>query len=590
MRFRMCLLAIVPLWCLSIRAVAVGADDAGFRPIFDGQSLSGWKGDEQFWRVEQESIVGESTAERPLNHNTFLIWDQGELDDFTLRLQFKLTSDNREAANSGIQFRSDVREDGHVFGYQADIDLAGNWIGALYDELGRGMLATRGQKTAINEGGRRETTSIGDPTALLQAFKPDDWNEYEISAQGSRITLKINGATTAEVDDRQSGERDLSGLLALQLHSGPPQKIEFRNIRLKRLPLDEGRKKVVFFAGRPSHGPREHEHNAGCLLLASKLDEAAARGLPVLTTVYRSGWPQDPTALDNADTVVFYCDGGGGHFVNNRLEEFERLAGRGVGLVCIHYAVEVPQGPSGDRFLDWIGGYFEAHWSVNPHWTANFQSLPDHPVARGVEPFEVNDEWYYHMRFRDGMENVTPILSDLPPRETLTTREDGPHSGNPAVRAAVIERQEPQHVAWAFERPDGKGRGFGYTGGHFHRNWQNDGCRKVILNAIVWTAGLDVPESGVETTAPSDEEMLENLDPKGQARDRERQPRRRGRGGPGAETRAVAQNRPAAGPPARPRFSSPVVTTQTPGHAVDIDADIAGASSLFLVVTDGGNG
>ena len=97
-----------------------------------------------------------------------------------------------------------------------------------------------------------------------------------------------------------------------------------------------------------------------------------------------------------------------------------------------------------------MGGFFEAHWSVNPHWTPEFKTFPDHPVANGVKPFKINDEWYYHMRFRDGMKGVTPILSALPGPETLK-RRDGAHSGNPHVRASVLERKESQHVVWATE-------------------------------------------------------------------------------------------------------------------------------------------
>ena len=184
---------------------------------------------------------------------------------------------------------------------------------------------------------------------------------------------------------------------------------------------------------------------------------------------------------------------------------------RGVGLVCIHYGVEVPKGASGQRFLNWIGGYFETDWSVNPHWKANFETLPDHPVTRGVKPFEIQDEWYYHMRFSDQMTRVTPILTAMPPKESLS-RPDGPHSGNPHVRKAVLEDKQPQHLAWAFVRGDGVGRGVGFTGGHFHKNWQNDDFRKVILNGIAWSAHVDVPENGIESATPSSEEMDANQD------------------------------------------------------------------------------
>jgi type 1 glutamine amidotransferase len=189
-----------------------------------------------------------------------------------------------------------------------------------------------------------------------------------------------------------------------------------------------------------------------------------------------------------------YGDGGRGHMVMDHLDEMDALAKKGVGIVCLHYAVEVPKGPAAKKFLKWIGGCFEADWSVNPHWTANFATLPEHPITRGVKPFAIKDEWYYHMRFRDGMQGVTPILTALPPLETLS-RPDGPHSGNPAVRAAIA-RKEVQHVAWAAELEDG-GRGFGFTGAHWHWNWADPNFRRLVLNAIAWCAKADVPAEGV---------------------------------------------------------------------------------------------
>ncbi|MEW4530244.1 PVC-type heme-binding CxxCH protein [Maioricimonas sp. JC845] len=564
---------------LLVPAAAAAAADDGFRPIFDGKSLSGWRGDENFWSVRDGVIVAESTPDNPCRENTFLVWDQGEVDDFELKLEFRISGS--DSANSGIQFRGVQREDGHVIGYQADIDRAGKWVGALYDEAtGRGTLAARGQKTVVDEDGTKTTSSLDESAEeLLKHINIDGWNEYSITARGAEITLKINGHVTARVTDNQPGEQDFKGLLALQLHSGPPMKIEFRNIRMKRFRLADARKKVVFVAGTKSHGYFSHEHNAGCLLLAEKLNTAAREnGLPVLATVYTNGWPKDPTAFDNADTVVSYCDGGGRHYLNDRLEDFDYLVeSRGIGLCCIHYAVEVPKGPSGEHFLKWIGGYFEPFWSVNPHWTATFENLPEHPVTRGVEPFEVRDEWYYHMRFPEDMDGVTPILTDLPPRESLN-RKDGAHSGNPFVREAVLERKEPQHVAWAYERPGNKGRGFGFTGGHFHANWQNDNFRKVVLNAIVWTAGLEVPEGGVDSATPTQEELEANQDYPKPAQKK------------AAARKTVREVAAATTSSVKPVVSSPVVTTKTPGHAVEISADITGAEKLFLVITDGGNG
>jgi type 1 glutamine amidotransferase len=181
---------------------------------------------------------------------------------------------------------------------------------------------------------------------------------------------------------------------------------------------------------------------------------------------------------------------------------------KGTGMVCVHYGVEVPKEKGGKEFLDWIGGYFEMHWSVNPHWEADFKVIPKHPITSGVKPFKINDEWYYHMRFPENMKGVAPILTAIPPESTLS-RPDGPHSGNPAVRAT---KGQPQHVAWAFERPDG-GRGFGFTGAHYHKNWGNESFRKVVLNALLWTAKADVPADGVNC-AVSEEDLKQNLDDK----------------------------------------------------------------------------
>ncbi|MGV3533675.1 MAG: ThuA domain-containing protein [Chthoniobacteraceae bacterium] len=271
------------------------------------------------------------------------------------------------------------------------------------------------------------------------------------------------------------------------------------------------KKVAILIAGRPSHGPGEHEHNAGVQLLAKCLKEGAADRLEVITKL-NAQWPT-PDELAKADTILIYSDGGGGHpaLQDDRLNQLGEQMKRGAGFVCLHYAVEVPKDKAGKQFLEWLGGYFETHWSVNPHWDATFKNLPKHPISNGVQPFGARDEWYYHMRFPEGMEGVTPILSDLPPADTLN-RGDGPHSGNPAVRESV-KAGKPQHVAWAAERKDG-GRGFGFTGGHFHKGWANDSQRKVVLNAILWTAKAEVPAEGVQSTV-TPEDLAANMDPKG---------------------------------------------------------------------------
>ncbi|HEV2294940.1 MAG TPA: ThuA domain-containing protein [Tepidisphaeraceae bacterium] len=267
------------------------------------------------------------------------------------------------------------------------------------------------------------------------------------------------------------------------------------------------RKKIVFLAGGPSHGLGAHDHLAGCTLLANKLKEAK----PAYETVVVQGLPSDAKALDGADAVVLYCDGGERHMALPHAQALDALSDKGVGIGCIHYAVEVPSEKGGPLWLKWIGGYFQQHFSVNPHWVARFDRMPDHPVTRGVKPFEANDEWYYNMRFREGMKGVTPILSAVPPDQTRQ-RPDGPHSGNPDVRKGIGKNQK-EHVLWVSENSNGS-RGFGTTGGHVHWNWAHDDWRKTVLNAIVWIARGEIPNDGIESKTPTVEEMLANHDEK----------------------------------------------------------------------------
>ncbi len=502
---RLMILAVVG-WC--------GITSAAERQLFDGKTLDGWNGNPKFWSVKDGAITGTTTADNPTQGNTFLIWEGGDLADFELNMEYRI-----QGGNSGIQYRSfhleKAADEWRIGGYQADIDSGDTYSGILYGEKFRGILGKRGEQTKLTRNDGKFKVELiekfGDSNAIQQKISKDGWNTYRIVAEGFHFTHYINGVKTVEVTDNDEKERRKSGLLALQLHAGPPMTVQFKNIRLtthdkQTTQAPTQSKKVVFVAGNPSHGYGAHEHKAGCMLLASALE---ASGLPITTKVVTNGWPKDESVFDDADCIVMYADGGGRHPMNQHLEKLEELMEKGVGLVAIHYAVEVPKGPSGEALLDYTGGYFETDWSVNPHWTAEFSELPAHPTTKGVKPFDINDEWYYHMRFRDGMAGVTPILSDLPPKSTLS-RPDGAHSGNPAVRKAVAAG-ESQHTAWATERKDG-GRGFGFTGGHFHWNWGHNQFRKLMLNAIVWCANLEVPEGGVETGSVTVEDLQRNQD------------------------------------------------------------------------------
>ena len=253
--------------------------------------------------------------------------------------------------------------------------------------------------------------------------------------------------------------------------------------------------KIVLIAGTPSHGAGEHEFNAGTKLLVKCLKEAAPGVEPVFVA---GGWPEDESVFKGAKSVVFFMDGGGGHPMirtKERLETMRRLMDQGVGLVCLHYAVEFPKGQVGDQVLDWLGGYYESQYSDNPHNESLVTPKADHPISQGVKPFRANDEWYFKIRFRPHDPRVTPLLV----AEKLVGHDKKTYND--------------QTVAWATERKDG-GRSFGFTGAHFHKNWGTPEFRTFVLNAILWTAKLDVPSAGVKCEV-SDDELKQNLDPKG---------------------------------------------------------------------------
>ena len=194
-------------------------------------------------------------------------------------------------------------------------------------------------------------------------------------------------------------------------------------------------------------------------------------------------------------------DGGGGHpmIKESRMITMQQLMEKGVGLVCLHYAVEFPKGKVGDQMIEWLGGYYETGYSDNPHNDATVTPAEGHPITSGVKPFKANDEWYFKIRFaRRTDKRVTPIL---------TAKDLVGHDGKTYA--------DPQIVAWAVERDDrNQGRSFGFTGAHFHKNWGIPDFRKLVLNSILWTAKLPIPADGFAGTV-TEEELKQNLDPKG---------------------------------------------------------------------------
>jgi hypothetical protein len=243
------LLAVLSATLLLGRAAAQGQqnrpvpaldDNTGYEPIFDGRTLNGWDGDPKYWRVENGCLVGEVTPETILKQNTFIIWRGGVTKDFELKVEYRITAHG----NSGVNYRSiEVPGQKYVMqGYQADIDGQDRnangvrYTGQNYEERGRMFLALRGQMTHIEEGKKPGIVgSLGDTKELEAFIKNDDWNEYHLIVRGNVLIHLLNGHVMAVVIDDDAKGRRFDGLLGVQVHVGPPMKVEFRNFRLKNL-------------------------------------------------------------------------------------------------------------------------------------------------------------------------------------------------------------------------------------------------------------------------------------------------------------------------------------------------------------------
>jgi type 1 glutamine amidotransferase len=266
----------------------------------------------------------------------------------------------------------------------------------------------------------------------------------------------------------------LLGTLVMPLGSAPP---------------DEQPAKIVLIAGTPSHLPLEHEFNNGILLL----DKCLRQNKGVTTVVVKGGWPHDESVFDGASEIVFYMDGGDKHPIiqGDHLQKIGALVRKGVGIACMHYAVEVPATKGGDEFMEWIGGFYETGVSKNPiNDVMVTQASPQHPISRGWKSFQTRDEWYFNIHFRPNDKRITPILTAMLPPD------------NP----------QKEVISWVVERADG-GRGFGFDGGHFAKSWGNPDFRRLVVNALLWTAKVEVPKKGALCDI-TPEDLTQNMDEK----------------------------------------------------------------------------
>jgi hypothetical protein len=224
---RNCIYACVVLFLATHSATAKEPKE-----LFNGKDLSGWEGDAAVWSVEDGAIVGRTKKDAPLKNNEFLIWTGGDVSDFKLTLQYRI-----DGGNSGIQYRSKVLDPAKwiVAGYQADIDSGPTYTGILYEERERGILAKRGEKVTIDKDGKSSTETIGDAAELQKSVHTDGWNDYTIEVRNARMKHTINGKLMSETIDRDQKHRAKSGVLALQVHAGPPMTVKFRKLRYEPL-------------------------------------------------------------------------------------------------------------------------------------------------------------------------------------------------------------------------------------------------------------------------------------------------------------------------------------------------------------------
>ena len=216
---------------------AIAADDAGFKPLFNGKDLTGWNGNPKFWSAQNGIIQGQTTKENPTKGNTFLIYTNGDVADFELRFSYKI-----EGGNSGVQYRSKVVNPDNwvVGGYQGDFEAGKKYSGILYDEIGvaggRGIMAERGESVVWGEDCKKKVVgSLGKSDEIQAKIKANGWNDYVIIARGNQLMHQINGVKTVEVTDNCEAKRLKKGVLALQLHAGPPMTVQFKDIRIKEL-------------------------------------------------------------------------------------------------------------------------------------------------------------------------------------------------------------------------------------------------------------------------------------------------------------------------------------------------------------------
>lgn len=256
--------------------------------------------------------------------------------------------------------------------------------------------------------------------------------------------------------------------------------------------------KIVLLAGGPSSKAMAHEYFAGCAVLMNLLKQT-----PGVWPVMARDWPKNEAVLKGAKTIIYYGDGGGKQpFIDAaRWAKLSALMDSGVGLVLLHQAMDFPTGPDADKVKGWLGGVFHSDIGSRGHWDMDLKpTATGHPALRGAQAFAApGDGWLFNLHFAEG-KGFTPLLVGQVPDKGRSTVDAKKHAGRDEI------------IAWAYERPAG-GRGFGFTGADIHKSWSYASQRKVVVNGILWTAGVEVPAAGAPVKF-DDADLNRNLDVK----------------------------------------------------------------------------
>ena len=446
---------------LALTATAFAQESPTWKPLFTGRDLSGWKvndfaGAGEVKVEDGKIIIGTGVAltglkqpQPPMKSNYEVSVDAMKIEggDFFCGLTFPV-------------------KDSHA------TLIIGGWGGSLvgFSSIDS-MDASESEFTQYmkfdNNKGYNIRLRVTD--SKIQAWI-DNERMIDADITGRRISMRAG-----EIEDSVP-----FGLATYQTTAA------IKDIKIRSVPNKIPR--IAMIAGKKSHGPGEHDYKKALQLLAAELNKRVDF---VDVRVHFDGWPTDEETLKDVDTIVYYSDGSDRKELDHplmyagRLELFDKLMKRGVGLVAIHYSVFVPKDKAGGKFLNWIGGYFDYETGDTPNkWYSKietrdykvFPATPQHPISKGIEPFTLKEEFYFKMRFPEDKSKLTPIATFDPEKKDWE-----------------------KVVGWAIERPDG-GRGFGYTGGHYYVNFENPVMQKLLLNAILWTAKAENSQLKVAST------------------------------------------------------------------------------------------